>query len=150
MDRDGQLSEFFLDEITDANVQFSGNGSVSAFSLSFSDLFGLVYDNDGSPLGDGFLGSIGGINFSGALAGYGARPGPQFECGIGIDCAFVTDGSGFSHSQQLVVIGSVRDGTTTNPALSGPSSFTTDTILGQNAGSTGECYRPTHHWCCFW
>ena len=43
---DGQLGSF-LGEITDASMQFSGNGTVTQFDLTFSELFGLVYDLDG-------------------------------------------------------------------------------------------------------
>jgi len=52
LDSDGQLSSFD-GEITDFAMHFSGNSLVAAFSLSFSDLFGLVSDLDGADLGNG-------------------------------------------------------------------------------------------------
>ena len=79
LDSDGQLSSFD-GEITDFSMHFSGNSLVAAFSLSFSDLFGLVYDLDGGDLGDGTdldIEGIGAFSFSGA---YSAGPGPVALC----------------------------------------------------------------------
>ena len=90
VDTDGnnQLSAF-NSEITDFSLAFSGNALVPAFAVDFLGLFGLVYDLDGGPLGDGL-----GLDIEGIVAGvdffsYVAGPGPFDVCGIGVDCAFV-------------------------------------------------------------
>jgi hypothetical protein len=88
---DGQLSSF-QGEITDFYMAFSGNSFVQAFNLGFDDLFGLVYDNDGGPLGDGLGGDIEGIgaqNFQFAyLAGAGPLGGGPSPTAVDIcDCA---------------------------------------------------------------
>ena len=132
LDGNGQLVS---GEITDASMQFSGNGTVTAFSLTFSDLNGLVYDLDGGPLGDGFQGAIEGIRFNSDGPNYAAGPGPfESVCslGVGVDCAFVDDGMNTSNSNQLVLVNFGGGGTTTNPALSPSSSFTTDVLLSDS------------------
>ena len=87
----GQLSSFD-GEITAFAMTFSGNALVPVFSLTFADLFGLVYDLNGGPLGDGLDLDIEGIGAEDAAAQYaaGPGPGPLFEvCGIGANCAVV-------------------------------------------------------------
>lgn len=72
----GQLSGFD-GEILDFGMTFSGNSSVVAFSLGFSDLFGVVWDIGSPLLGDGITGHIEGIaaGYAGPL-GYMAGAGP--------------------------------------------------------------------------
>jgi hypothetical protein len=57
LDLDGQLSSF-EGEILAFSMTFSGNSIVPTFSLGLVDLFGLVYDLDGGPLGDGTTGGM--------------------------------------------------------------------------------------------
>lgn len=99
IDNDGQL---ITSEITSFNMTFSGNSQVPTFSLSYADLFGLVYDLNGGPLGDGQLLGIEGIGANDATFRYEAGPGPQAVCGIGNDCAFVSDGVNQDFSQLLL------------------------------------------------
>ena len=87
----------------------------------------------GGPLGDGLSGAIEGIEFNGEVAFYSAGPGPQSQCGIGIDCATVTHGSNSATSQQLVLVGA-GDPNAANPAVSASSTFLTDTVLSQTVG----------------
>ena len=105
LNADTQITSFD-GEITDFSMSFSGNSIVPAFSLGFADLFGLVYDDDGGPLGDGLLLGIEGVGANGAPFSYTAGPGPFAECGIGVDCAEVTDGVNSDFSQELLVRGS--------------------------------------------
>lgn len=87
-DADGQLSSFF-GEVSDFSAAFSGNALVPAFTLGFFDLFGLVYDLNGGPLGDGITLDVEGILAISSAALYVAGPGPFDVCGIGVDCAQV-------------------------------------------------------------
>jgi hypothetical protein len=103
LNADGQLSEF-SGEITSFMMEFSGNSLVSSFSLGFADLFGLVYDLDGGPLGDGFSLDIEGIGADSGIFLYEVGPGPVGECGVGIDCASISDGVNISSSKQLVLV----------------------------------------------
>ena len=104
---DGQLSSF-NSEITDFSMQFSGNSLVPAFSLDFDSLFGLVYDLDGGPLGDGFSLDVEGIGAESVMYSYNAGPGPLDQCGVGIACAEVTDltNGGVSSSSELILVSS--------------------------------------------
>lgn len=79
-DGNGQLSSF-SGEVSGFMMSFSGNSLVSAFSLGISDLFGLVYDLDGGPLGDGFTLQIEGIGASDGIFSYNAGPGPTSNAG---------------------------------------------------------------------
>ena len=49
LDFNSQLNAFD-GETTDFDITFSGNSIVTAFSLDFDDLFGLVYESDGGHL----------------------------------------------------------------------------------------------------
>jgi len=93
-------------EVTAFDLSFSGNSIVAPFTLGLADLFGLVYDPDGGPLGDGVLLSIEGIaageGFKGGFM-YTAGPGPMEICGQEVDCAVVSDGSNQDFSSQLLV-----------------------------------------------
>jgi hypothetical protein len=114
LDSNGQLSSFD-GEISGFSMSFSGNSIVSAFSLGFPDFFGLVYDLDGGPLGDGLLLDVEGVAAGGAPEAYAAGPGafgPFNQCGIGIDCAYVSDGSASDFSQELVDVQLVPEPTT--------------------------------------
>jgi len=106
LDSDGQLSSF-NGEIIDFMMDFSGNSYVSSFSIGFADLFGLVYDLDGGPLGDGWFEGIG---VSTESSYYAAGPGPFDVCGIGDNCAVVAvfdEEEGFeSFSAELVAVSS--------------------------------------------
>ena len=102
LDGNSQISQF-AGEVTDFMMEFSGNSLVPAFSLSFAELTGLVYDLDGGPLGDGILLDIEGVRAQGPAFFYAAGPGPVAECGIGIDCGVVQGPDlAASWSQQLV------------------------------------------------
>ena len=101
-DSNGQLA---FDEVTDAALTFSGNSAVGPLSFTFADFYGVVYDLDGGPLGDGEDGDVEGIGAAGAAGVYKAGPGPASIC-PGIDCATVSDGSNSDTSQQLVSINS--------------------------------------------
>jgi len=102
LNSNGQISSFDA-EVSDFSMSFSGNSIVPSFSLGFSDLQGLVYDLDNGPLGDGFLLDIEGVAASGAPYSYAAGPGPFNQCGVGVDCASVSDGVNQDFSQQLLV-----------------------------------------------
>ncbi len=104
LDSNGQLS-FFTGEITGFMMSFSGNSLVDAFSLAFADLFGLVYDLNGGPLGDGVILDIEGIGSDNGIASYVAGPGPVDLCGVvGAPCAFVSDGIGEDESGAFVLV----------------------------------------------
>lgn len=85
LDGDGQIAYFRRSqdfrEISDFRVTFSGNRLTPPTTYGFGDLFGLVYDLDGGPLGDGNTRLREGISTS-ALnrntigQGYTAGPGP--------------------------------------------------------------------------
>ena len=99
----GQLSSA-NGEITDFMMSFSGNSLVQAFSLGFDALFGLVYDLDGGPLGDGISLDIEGIGADDGLFTYLAGPGPGAICGVGDICAAVFSDDGASFSRELVMV----------------------------------------------
>ena len=80
LDQNGQLASF-NGEISAFEMTFSGNSTVAAFSLAYPDLYGLVYDLDGGPLGDGLSLGIEGIGADDATYIYVAGPGPFDECG---------------------------------------------------------------------
>jgi hypothetical protein len=82
----------FDDEITAFSMSLTGNAFVTDFTLGFADLYGLVYDLDGGPLGD--FDSPGQFEFEGisadnGIAFYDAGPGPFEFCGEGYPCALV-------------------------------------------------------------
>jgi hypothetical protein len=104
LDSNGQLSAF-TGEITDFQMAFSGNSVVAGFTLDFADLQGLVYDLDGGPIGDGLTLDVEGIGAGGQGFSYAAGPGPVAECGVGVDCAVVSDGTNDDFSQEFVQIG---------------------------------------------
>jgi hypothetical protein len=104
LNADTQITSFD-GEVTAFSMSFSGNSVVPAFSLGLADLFGLVYDDDGGPLGDGLTLGVEGIGASGVTFSYDAGPGPFDQCGIGVDCAVVSDGVNNDFSQELLVRG---------------------------------------------
>ena len=116
-DIDGQISSF-NGEVTAFSMSFSGNTVVPAFSLSFPDLFGLVYDLDGGPLGDGQILGIEGVGASGPQFSYAAGPGPVGLCGVGVICAIVSDGVSDDTSMELLVRGSLFGPAVAIPTLS--------------------------------
>jgi hypothetical protein len=92
-DSDGQLNSF-LGEVTDFHMSFSGNSKVGAFSLGLGSLFGLVYDLDGGPLGDGLDLAIEGVGASSFKDTYLAGPGPfaRGACDGTNACGYVAGG----------------------------------------------------------
>jgi hypothetical protein len=88
IDADGQLSSF-RGEVSGFGMSWSGNSLVPAFALDFSALFGLVYDLDGGPLGDGLTMDVEGIGADDGVYFYLAGPGPIFECGDAGRCGIV-------------------------------------------------------------
>jgi len=119
-DSDGQIASF-TGEVTDFTMSFSGNSIVPAFSLSFPELFGLVYDLDGGPLGDGQILGIEGVGATGAQFEYVAGPGPVGLCGIGQICAIVSDPANEAEdtSTELLILNSQGFGSATPiPTLS--------------------------------
>jgi hypothetical protein len=102
-DSNGQLSSF-EGEISGFQMTFSGNSVVPAFSLDFADLGGLVYDLDGGPLGDGLVLDVEGVGADDGTFSYAAGPGPVAECGQGVDCAIVSDGTNTDVSQELIQV----------------------------------------------
>jgi len=77
LDSDGQIAFFSGGsfEVTAFAASFSGNALVPAFTLNFTDLFGLVYDIDGD-IGDGITGAIEGVAADYANGFWAAGPGP--------------------------------------------------------------------------
>jgi hypothetical protein len=88
LNNDGELSSFG-GEVTGFTMNFSGNSLVSAFSLGLPDLFGLVYDLNGGPLGDGVLLGMEGIGAVSLGGAYIMGPGPLTACDQGHACAHV-------------------------------------------------------------
>ena len=91
LDNNGQISSF-AGEVTDFDAMFSGNSSMPAFSFDFINLFGLVYDLDGSPiLGDGLTFDIEGVGAISVGSRYTAGIGPLALCN-GVDiCGLLED-----------------------------------------------------------
>ena len=85
---DGQLSSFD-GEITAFTMSYSGGTIVGAIALGFADLFGLVYDLDGGPLGDGLLLDVEGIGAFSASALFAIGPGPFGVCGGTAICGII-------------------------------------------------------------
>jgi hypothetical protein len=84
----------FNGEVTAFSMSFSGNANVAAFTLGYADLYGLVYDLDGGPLGDfdsPGLFELEGIDADNGVALYFAGPGPFDFCGEGYTCAVVAN-----------------------------------------------------------
>ena len=106
LDSDGQLSSF-NSEISGFTMSYSGGSIGGSLSLSFGDLFGLVYDLNGGPLGDGLTLDIEGIGASGAAGTFTFGPGPVAECGIGVVCGVIETSSVPEPSSLVLVLGSV-------------------------------------------
>jgi hypothetical protein len=87
VDGNGQLS-WFAGEVTAFVMSFSGNSLVDAFSLDFSNLFGLVFDLDGD-IGDGLDLDIEGIGAASGTHFYAVGPGPFAFCDGIEDCGVV-------------------------------------------------------------
>jgi hypothetical protein len=87
---DGQLSSFD-GEVTGFSMSYGGGAIVAPFSLAFANLFGLVYDLNGGPLGDGTALDIEGIGATGVgpLRSFLIGPGPVGVCGIGQTCGII-------------------------------------------------------------
>lgn len=88
-DGNGQLSTFD-GEITGFTMAYDGGAIVGAFGLGFANLFGLVYDLDGGPLGDGLVLDIEGIGATTGTYSFLLGPGPVAPCGTGLTCAVLT------------------------------------------------------------
>lgn len=87
-DLNGQLS-FFDGEVTAFSASYSGGTIVEPLSFVFGDLFGLVYDLDGGPLGDGLTLDIEGIGAISGVTSFAIGPGPVGVCGIGEVCGII-------------------------------------------------------------
>lgn len=87
-DANGQLS-FFDGEITGFSVSYSGGAIVAPIALGFGNLFGLVYDLDGGPLGDGLLLDVEGIGAINGAVSFRIGPGPVGVCGAGVVCGII-------------------------------------------------------------
>jgi hypothetical protein len=104
LDGNGQLSSF-AGEISGFTMQFSGSEWVPQFVLGLEDLFGLVYDINAGPLGDGISQHIEGILAFNDADLYAAGPGPTWSvCGVGVPCAGVLNDHHFSYSAELVQV----------------------------------------------
>lgn len=79
-DLNGQLSSF-SGEVTGFSMSYSGGTLVGSLGFSFAELFGLVYDLDAGPLGDGTSLAIEGIGANGAAGSFLFGPGPMNLCG---------------------------------------------------------------------
>lgn len=88
IDADGQLSSF-AGEVTGFTMSYSGGTIVAAFGLGFADLFGLVYDLNGGPLGDGTTLAVEGISAADSSASYVLGPGPLALCDTGAVCGII-------------------------------------------------------------
>ena len=103
LDADGQLSSFD-GEITDFMMEWSGNSLAASFTAGIDSLFGLVYDLDNGPLGDGLALDIEGIGVVNSFffgLDYAAGPGPIGICDGVSSCGIV---QGASFSTQLVAV----------------------------------------------
>ncbi len=87
-DLDGQLNSF-AGEVTGFSMSYSGGTIVAPFALGFADLFGLVYDLNGGPLGDGTTLAIEGIGASAPGLLFAIGPGPVALCGTGSVCGTI-------------------------------------------------------------
>jgi len=85
---DGQLS-WFDGEVTAFTMSYSGGTIVGPLGLGFADLFGLVYDLDGGPLGDGLLLDVEGIGASAGASSFAIGGGPVALCGRGQVCGII-------------------------------------------------------------
>jgi hypothetical protein len=88
VDLNGQLSAF-VGEITAFSASYSGGAVIGPLSWVFADLFGLVYDLNGGPLGDGLTLAIEGIGATSGVAAFTIGPGPVAVCGTGVDCGII-------------------------------------------------------------
>ncbi|MFN3371248.1 MAG: PEPxxWA-CTERM sorting domain-containing protein [Sphingomonadaceae bacterium] len=88
LDLDGQLSSF-AGEVTGFTMSYSSGSIEAPFSLSFADLYGLVYDLDGGSLGDGTTLAVEGIGALGSGTGFIIGPGPYAVCGTGQTCGVI-------------------------------------------------------------
>lgn len=80
-----QLSSFD-GEVSAFTMSYSGGTIVGPFALNFASLFGLVYDLNGGPLGDGLTLDVEGIGASAAVGSFSIGPGPVAVCGTGAIC----------------------------------------------------------------
>lgn len=87
-DLDGQLNSF-AGEVTGFTMFYSGGTIVAPFALGFADLFGLVYDLNGGPLGDGTTLAIEGIGAAAPGLLFAIGPGPVALCGTGATCGII-------------------------------------------------------------
>jgi len=80
---DGQISSF-NGEVSAYSMTFSGNNTVSGFSHSSSNLYGLVYDIGSGFIGDGWRGAVEGVasNWFGSTGySYASGYGPTGQVG---------------------------------------------------------------------
>ena len=88
VDANGQLSSF-SGEVTGFGMSYSGGTVVAGFGLGFAQLFGLVYDLNGGPLGDGTSLAIEGIGALGGGLTFLIGPGPVGVCGGASACGII-------------------------------------------------------------
>ena len=70
-------------------MSYSGGTIVAPFGLGFADLFGLVYDLNGGPLGDGTTLAVEGVGAAGGSASFVLGPGPLALCDTGVVCGII-------------------------------------------------------------
>lgn len=88
LDLDMQISTF-AGEVTGFSASYSGGTIVGPVAFTLADLFGLVYDLDGGPLGDGVLPDVEGIGAAAGAVFFFIGPGPFGVCGIGDPCGTI-------------------------------------------------------------
>jgi hypothetical protein len=87
-DADGQLS-WFDGEVSGFVAVYTGGTLVADQLWTTGSLFGLVYDLDGEPLGDGVTLDVEGIGAANAKAFFAIGPGPIGLCDIGEPCGVI-------------------------------------------------------------
>ncbi len=143
LDADGQINSF-MNEVTAFDMEFTGNGEVSAFTLGFDAFYGLVYDLDGGQLGDGDGQddrTAEGIGVDDGVFSYNAGPGPTDTCGTGRECGLVAMDDLISGSSEFVVIivgGLKSDSTTRAPSSEVATAGLQSQTAGLLPGITGQ------------
>lgn len=87
-DASGQLSSF-SGEVTGFTMSYTGGSIVGPLGFTFADLFGLVYDLNGGPLGDSFALNVEGIGATGAAGSFTYGPGPVALCNGTAVCGII-------------------------------------------------------------
>ena len=128
LDGDGQIS-LFDGEVFDAAATFLGSTVFPEIVFGFADLFGLVYDLDGT-IGDGETGDIEGLGFFGANGfALDIGAGPVALCDGTVVCAVISDGLSTLGSSRLTLV-TVAEGAVPVP---GALAFFATGMLGAGA-----------------